>query len=397
MSDSGPLPRLLSGIHALIDLDRYVANIGVLRSMAPVGSEFMAVVKADAYGHGAIECARAAAAAGAEWLGVARAAEGEALRRAGIAGSIMVIGPSSADEAQRAIELDLALSVGAVAAVDDALAAARRIGKRARLHLKLDTGMHRNGVLPHEAPSIARRIVESDSADLDGVLTHFASADEVDPTPTDTQRRRFDTALSLLAESDIRPRYVHLANSAAVIAGRAGSTNLVRCGIATYGLSPSNEVPVDSRFQPVMSLRSAIARRHVLDPGEGVCYGLTYRAREPEHLGLVRAGYADGLSRRLANQGWFGIDGARCPIRGSVCMDQTVVSVPAHIRVGDPVVLLGDGSHGEMTLDEAAELTGTVNYELATRLMARVPRIFLRDGVPVAWEHLLLGERGAVQ
>jgi alanine racemase len=256
--------------------------------------------------------------------------------------------------------------------------------------------MHRNGVLPEHATTAAKRIAGSEHLELEGVFTHFASADELDPKPTELQQQRFRGVVAALAEIGIRPRYVHQANSAAVLAGRTGETNLVRCGIATYGLSPSAEVPVDGRFRPVMSMRSVIARRSVLEPGEGVCYGLTYRASEAEELGLVRAGYADGLSRRLGNRGWFGIGGTRCPIRGSVCMDQTVVSIPAHVQVGEAVALLGDGSHGEMTLDDAATLTGTVNYELATRMMARVPRIFVRAGVTVAWEHPLLGEGASI-
>jgi alanine racemase len=159
-------------------------------------------------------------------------------------------------------------------------------------------------------------------------------------------------------------------------------------------LSPPPEVPVDDRFKPVLSIWSVVARRETLRRGEGVSYGQTYRAVDDEPIGAVPVGYADGLPRRLRNQGWFIVGGTRSPIRGSVCMDQTVASVPADTVEGDAVLVLGGGRCGEMTFDSIAEMIGTVNYEVATRVMARVPRLYVRAGEPVAWEQVLTGERG---
>jgi alanine racemase len=159
-----------------------------------------------------------------------------------------------------------------------------------------------------------------------------------------------------------------------------------------YGQSPSGDLRVDNRFMPILELRSAVGRRFTLHRGEGVAYGWSYIAEHDEEVADVPVGYADGLPRQLANAGWFVVRGERAPIRGRVCMDQTIISVPEDAREGDVVTVYG-GQSG-MTLDSIGELSGTNNYEIATRLMARVPRIFLRDGRPVAWEHLLLGERG---
>jgi alanine racemase len=386
----------MAGTHTLIDLDAYARNIRALRALLAPGTALMAVVKADAYGHGAARCGVAAVEAGADWLGVARIQEALYLRLRGVAAPIMVIGPPNDSEIQLAVQDDITLSVGTERALESVRAAARGVGKRVGVHLKVDTGMHRYGVLPEEAADFASRIARSDAVELEGVYSHFSSADDTDATPTDAQIARFNDVVQQLDARQIRPRYRHLANSAAVLAGRMGPTNLVRCGIATYGLSPSAEVAVDERFQPVLTLRSVVTRRFTLPAGEGVSYGLTYRAATAEPVAAVAIGYADGMSRLLANRGWFTIGGARAPIRGRVCMDQTVVAAPGAVTEGDIVTVYGDGRDGAMTLDDAAQLTGTNNYELATRVMARVPRIYMRAGRPVAWEHVLLGESGDV-
>lgn len=392
-----PVPRRLrSGTHAVIDLDAFRRNIALLRALTPPNTAFMAVLKADGYGHGSVTLAHEAQIAGASWIGVARFTEALLLRQNGVSLPILIIGPTPEDDIPAAIETDITLSVGTGVAIDAAGRAAQTAGSSVRVHLKLDTGMHRNGVLPEDALAAARRIVEHPFLELDGLFTHYSSADEVDPLPTDDQIKRFDQARQSLAEAGIEPRYLHLANSAAVIAGRIGPSNLIRCGIALHGLSPSPEVPVDERFQSTLSLRSTIQRRFTLAPGEGVSYGLTWRAEQPTELGLVPVGYADGIPRNLANIGWFITGGVRCPIRGRVCMDQTVIEVPEGCQEGDTVLIVGDGRAGEMTFDSVAELVGTNNYELATRIMARVPRLYEREGSTVSWEVPLTSERGSL-
>ena len=208
------------------------------------------------------------------------------------------------------------------------------------------------------------------------------------------QIEQFERSIDDIARLGIDIRFRHMANSPATIRGQIGSSNLVRSGIATYGLSPSSGVPVDDRFEPIMTLRSVVERRFIVQPGESVSYNQTFTATAPTEAADIPIGYADGLPRNVSNAGWLSIAGERCPILGRVCMDQLVVAVPEGVSEGDSVVVIGSGRDGEMTFDDAGRLAGTNNYEVATRLMPRVPRIYRRAGEPVAWEHLLLGERG---
>jgi alanine racemase len=385
----------LKGTHALIDLNAYASNLQALRSMLPSGSELMAVVKADAYGHGMVHCAFAAEPH-VDWFGVARIQEGIRLRRAGVIAPILVLGPPNTEEIAAAQELDITLTVGCSQHLAEIAEAMTQRNCRCRVHLKVDTGMRRYGFMPDDAIDVARAIVNDRRLDLDGIYTHFSSADELDPSPTTTQIERFQNVVEQLGDEGIRPRYSHAGNSAAILTGRLGPTNLARAGIATYGLSPSEEVPIPSRFRPVLSLRTVISRRFTLAQGEGVSYGLSYRAPHAEEVATTTAGYADGLPRQLSNRGWFVVDGEPAPIRGRVCMDQTVVSVRAGVRVGDVAHVFGPGDKDEMTLDAIARFAGTNTYEIATRVTARVPRLYVRDDRVVAWEHLLLGDSGRI-
>lgn len=389
------LDRVRSGTHAVVDLDAYAGNIRVLRSIAGDGVALMAVVKANGYGHGAVECGRAAIEAGALMLGVARVNEAVCLRRAGLDCPVVLIGPPTTAEIGVAIEHNITITVGSRLALDAVLAVARE-GRTATVHVKVDTGMNRYGFAPDDVVDAVESLASVAGVTVEGIFTHFSSADELDPLPTDAQVERFWTSVAGLDARGRRPRFVHMANSAGILTRRVDGTNLVRGGIATYGLSPSAEVPVDARFTPVMSIRSVVARRATLRAGEGVSYGQTYRAAADEQIAAVPVGYADGLPRRLRNQGWFVVGDSRAPIRGSVCMDQTVVSVTRTVREGDDVLIVGDGSRSEMTFDDIARMVGTVNYEVVTRVMARVPRVYVRDGEAIAWESVLSGERGRI-
>ncbi|HEX5163987.1 MAG TPA: alanine racemase, partial [Thermomicrobiales bacterium] len=351
----GAIDRFQSGTHALIDLDAYERNIGVLLSIAGERVDLMAVVKADAYGHGAVECGRAAVAAGARMLGVARIDEALYLRQSGVTAPIVLIGPPAIAEIPATLQHDITLAIGSRQSVDGLLAGMGQ-GLRARVHVKVDTGMNRYGFRPEDVTAVVEELASNDRITVEGVFTHFSSADERDPAPTERQIERFWASVAGLEARGLRPEYVHMANSAAILTGHFEGTNLVRSGIATYGLSPSDEVIVDERFQPVLTLRSIVVRRGTLPVGEGVSYGRTYRAAATEQIAAVPVGYADGLPRRLRNQGWFVVRGERTPIRGSVCMDQTVVSVPEDTVEGDIVRVIGDGSLGEMTFDDIASM-----------------------------------------
>ena len=394
-----------AGTHALVDLDAYAGNVRALRARLGDEVELMAVVKANAYGHGMVPCARAALEAGAGWLAVARIEEGLLLRDCGITGRVLVIGPPNRELIAQAIAADLALATGTFDSLRGISQSAQTLGRPARVHLKLETGLHRYGIAREAAPALARAVVADSNLKLEGLYSHYASADELEDRFIDVQVARFEETVQELRDAGIAIPYAHLANSAAALRGviprAAGSTPVVRAGYALYGLSPSDEVPVPGEFRPVLALKSRIARRFTLPAGEGVSYGRTYLAERPTHCATLPVGYGDGLSRQLSSKGWALVQGVRCPILGRVAMDQTVISVEQvpNTAEGDEVLLIGDGRDAAMTVDDVAALCGTIGYEVVTALSARLPRVFLRLGQPVAVSDLLglVEQDGAVE
>ncbi len=380
-----------SATHARIDLDRYEKNIRILRGLAGADRAFMAVLKANAYGHGAVACGRAAVRAGADYLAVARVSEGIQLRRAGIDTPILILGGPNPAEVDRALQHRLTLTIGTEAALAAIQAAAQRTSKQPIVHLKIDSGLHRYGALPDLALEIARRCFEDDRLVLEGMYGHFSSADEPDTGPTEQQIARSARLISQLEDAGIRFKYIHLPNSAATITGQLGGSNLARAGTATYGLAPSPDIVLPAGIKPVLSIHSRLTRAFSLPAGEGVSYGLTYRSEDDEPSGTVPIGYADGLPRTLSNRGWFIVNGQRSPIRGRVCMDQTVVGLTPTAQEGDDVHIIG-GDDAAMTIDDVAALDNTINYEIAARLAARVPRLYYRGGEPIGWDDPILGE-----
>lgn len=385
---------LTTGTYARIDLDAYARNIARLRALTPPDTAFMAVVKADGYGHGAAQCGLAAQSAGVDYLGVARIHEALYLRQHGVTAPILVLGPPSQGDIAAAIDAHITLTVGTEASLNAVAGVARDRGRTATVHLKLDTGMRRYGFLPTEIVDAAQRAAMSPHLVLEGMFTHFSSADDLVDEITPGQLAEYDRAASDIARVGIEFRFRHTANSAATLRGTLGQSNMVRSGIATYGLSPSAEVPVSAEFEPILSIHSRVARRLLVSPGDGVSYNRTFVANCPTHAADVPIGYADGLPRNVSNHGWYVIHGERCPIIGRVCMDQSIVAVPQSVNEGDDVLILGPGTQGDMTFEDAGALAGTNNYEVATRLTARLPRVYVRNGVPVAFEHLLLNDRG---
>lgn len=375
--------------HAIIDLDAYLHNIVLLRAQAPNAAAFMAVIKANAYGHGLIECGRTASASGCDWLGVARVGEALRLREAGVLAPILVLGPPASAELTEAIRADVTLAVGSWSMVDAICEAATSVGVAARVHIKIDIGMRRYGFLPAEAHVSALRLRAMPEIEIDGIYSHFSSADEPGAEPTEEQIDLFTHAVAETNRAGVTPRWVHLANSAGIITGRTGPTNMVRAGAATFGLSPSPEVPCDERFRPVMSIRSIVARVSDAPAESAISYNSLYRTSANERIALVPVGYADGLPRPLANQGWFVIRGEPRPIRGRVCMDQTIVGDADGVEEGDEVIVVGPAALGAMTFEDIGPMAATNNYEAATRLTARVPRVYTRGGQIVATEQFM--------
>lgn len=370
-----------------IDLDAVQRNVAILASILSPGTELMAVVKANAYGHGAGMVAQAALAAGATRLAVATVGEGRQLRQRGIQAPILVLSPIAAAEASNAIDLGLELAIATeelLAAVTDA---SRTGAAPVSVHVKLDTGMHRYGAEPALALALAQRVAATPSLRLAGFMTHFATADEADERFTLEQADLFDQCVGELAAQAIRPECRHMANSAAALRNRRYDADLVRFGIALYGLRPSATIALPAGVEPVLTVRSKIGRVHPVGPTTTVGYGRTYTPARVEQVGLVPIGYADGYRRHLSNRSWMMIGDRRAEVIGRVSMDQTVIRLPVGVDVepGDEVVVFGS-SGGGASVDEIANQLGTINYEVVTSLAARIPRHYWRDGRVIAIE-----------
>lgn len=368
---------------AIVDLDALSGNVRALKRLLLPSTDLMAVVKANGYGHGATVVARVALASGATALAVATVGEGVELRDAGLAAPILVLSAIQESEVALAVRHRLDLTVGSDELLRAIVIAARDPGVTSpvAVHVKIDTGMRRYGAAPLHAIALARSVVEQPALRLAGVSTHFASADETDETFTAEQAACLDWCLAELAHSGIRPEKVHAANSAAVLRSRRYDYDLVRVGIALYGLPPSSEISLPDGVRPIMSVESRISRVLTLEPGDTVGYGRTYRSARPERVAVVPIGYADGYPRSLSNRGWMGADGYQLPIRGRISMDQTVVGVPlgCETKIGDLVTVMASDQEGggAPTAVAMADTLETIPYEIVTALSARVPRHYL--------------------
>ncbi len=386
-----PAAIALRSTHAVIDLDAIASNVRIVKESLTPGTSLVAVVKGNGYGHGATMVARSALDAGAAMLAVATVGEGEALRAHGITAPVLVLGPVNASEFAAALDAGLALSLCDAAAIDGFAAAARVAATHAEVHLKIDTGMHRYGCLVEDAPMLASRIATNPNLRLAGVFTHFAEADAADDLATRQQVEAYRRAVAAIEQAGVAIPLQHVANSAGTLRSRDFDFDAVRLGIAMYGLAPSGDVPLLPGMRPAMTLKSRLSRIHELAAGDRVSYGGTYVASSPERLGLIPCGYADGYPRALSNRGWIGARDSHLPIRGRVCMDQLMVGLGSEpsMQVGNEVTLLGDGTNAAPTADQLAAEVGTINYEIVTRLAARVPRVYVRSGAIVAVEDLL--------
>lgn len=359
-----------------VNLSAVEGNVRAIRSIA--GVPLMAVVKANGYGHGAVEISRSALTAGASWLAVSCAEEGLALREAGISAPILVLGLVTAQEADEAIAAGLSLTVYCLESAQLYSLRSAALGRSVCIHLKVDTGMGRLGTLPGpDTLSLARSIVSMPSILLEGIFTHLACADEADPSPTLEQLERFQATLQALAEEGIRPAWVHAANSAATLAFPQSRFNIVRAGVAIYGVHPSAQVTLSAAFRPALSWKARLVSCKVLPPGWGVSYGMEYRTKQEETVGVIPVGYADGWRRNRPNV--VLLHGKRTPVIGRICMDQCMVRLPEGASLGTEVVLIGRQGEEEIRTEEVADRWGTINYEVITGISARMPRVFIRD------------------
>ena len=362
---------------ARIDLGAIRHNAGRLVRAAG-GARVMAIVKADGYGHGAVPAARAALEGGAAALGVATVAEAETLRAAGIDAPLLVMGPLARREWARAAAVAAEVAVWTPEAVARAADAAAG-GSRARLHLKLDTGMGRLGARPEDVAALAGAAAADDRVEVAGLMTHFATADETEGENAafmDEQLLRFRAAAAGLRARFPRAA-LHAANSAATFREPAAAFDMVRCGIALYGCSPFGGDPADLDLRPAMSLVSYLAATKTLLSRESAGYGRAWRAARGTRVAVVPVGYADGYSRALSGRAEVLARGRRVPVVGTISMDQLTVDLGpgGEDEVGEEVVLLGVQGAERVTAEELAALRGTINYEVVCAVGARVPRV----------------------
>jgi alanine racemase len=362
-----------------IDLSKIQANVRSVRQRVGDQVQIMAVVKAEAYGHGAISVARAARDAGATWFGVALPEEGIELREAGIREPILVLGVLQPEQASAMVAHDLTSAICQWPSLEALSREAVRQNRIAKFHLKIDTGMGRVGVMPTEAVDFLRRANTLPGVQAEGVFSHFATADAYDLAYAREQLSRFQKTLASLDQAGFHLPVRHLANSAGIINLPEAWFDMVRLGISLYGLYPSDEVPREKLpLWPAFSLKTRIAQIKRVPPGTGISYGQIYHTASESNIATIPIGYADGWSRMLSGKVSALVHGRRFPIVGRICMDQCMIDLgdePA--EVGDEVVLIGKQGSAVITIDEVAASLGTINYELVCMISDRVPRVYV--------------------
>jgi alanine racemase len=375
---------------AEIDLDAIAHNAREIKRLVGEKTELMAVVKANGYGHGAVAVAETALNNGASSLAVHRTLEGVQLRQAGITAPILIMGYTLPAQAEIIVRWDLTPTVNTpkqAQALSAALRQAQDVaaihqGKVLPIHVKVDTGMGRFGLLPDEVVDFVRAISKLPGLSLQGIYTHFAMADAADKAYTLQQFQTYLEVVKRVEEAGFAIPVKHVACSAAALDLPQTHLDVVRCGIILYGLRPSSEVDPTIALRPAMALKSRVARVRTLPAGSSISYGCTYITSEPTRVALVLVGYGDGYHRLLSNRGQVLIRGQRAPIVGRVCMDQLVVNIShiPNVQQDDEVVLLGQQGDEKISAEEVAAWAETINYEVTTSILPRVTRVYLQGG-----------------
>lgn len=375
---------------AEINLDAFRHNIQTLQKSLQPGVEILAVVKADAYGHGAVPCAHAALEAGAGYLGVGIIEEGIELRNSGIVAPILVLGSFFIEEAKDLIQHNLVPTLCTEHQARNLSEQARKSGTTPKIHIKIDTGMTRLGVQPDQFLSLLQDVVQCKNLELEAVSTHFSSADEEDPEFTLHQLSLFSNALKQMKKAGIQVPLIHAANSAAILKYPESHFNMVRPGLILYGALPSpNLKPCvealakknkEKGFIPAMQWKTKILQLNQIPKGTPLSYGRLHTATRDSQVATLPLGYADGLSRLLTNKMQMIVNGKKVPQVGAICMDLCVMDVTdvAGVEVGDEVVIFGNQGDESISVEEMAGLTGTVPYEILCSVGKRVPRVYLR-------------------
>ncbi|OCT11115.1 alanine racemase [Paenibacillus pectinilyticus] len=371
-----------------ISLDALRSNIEQFQKVLPAGMKQMAVVKADAYGHGAVEVAKEVLSAGVDYLGVAFFDEALELRNAGITAPILVLGYTPPEGINRARELDVTIAVYSRDVLEALCEQGRKLEnaaqKKLKIHIKLDTGMGRLG-LHTEADAIPfiEEALTLSNVEVEGLFTHYANADEVDKSYTLEQYGRFERIVSYFTDKGVSFPYIHAGNSAAAIDLPGLTYSMVRLGISMYGLYPSADVDQTKiELKPVLSLKTGIVHLKTLPAGSGVSYGTIYHTKGDEQIGTLPIGYADGYSRMLSGKAEVLVRGKRVPIVGRICMDQCMINVSdvPDVEALDEVVLIGEQDGERISAEDVADQLGTINYEIICMISHRVARVYVRNG-----------------
>jgi alanine racemase len=361
---------------AVVDLDAIRHNV---RTLKPKTAEVMAVVKANGYGHGSVQVARAARSAGATWLGVALVEEGIELRDAGITGRILVLSEFPPGSEKEALLARLIPTVYTEEGLHRLGEAARAMDRSVGVHVKVDTGMHRVGIHPDHVVPFVFGLGDA-GLEFEGLWTHFAKSEDTTDALTWRQLDRLTDVADRLRQARLVPRYLHSANSAAIMCVPKSHLDVVRLGIGMYGLSPGPELKEEVRWKlhPSMSLKSAVTMVKRVDSGEAISYGQEYSLQRPSTIATVPVGYADGYSRTLSGKAQVLIRGRTYPVAGTITMDQLLVdSGDDPVEVGDEVVLIGTQGDERITADQVADWVGTIGYEVVCSVSERVPREYV--------------------
>lgn len=376
-------------LYAEIDLQAIDHNVRQLRKILSPDTLLLAAVKGNAYGHGAIEISRRLLENGVNYLGVARIEEGIQLRQKSINAPVLIFGYVKPDDAEDLIRYDLTMTISSLKNGQALSARAKSVGQLIKAHIKIDTGMGRLGISTNgrccdgnrqnaQVIKEIKSISELENIKIEGIYTHFASADNADNTFSKHQFALFSDLLNDLAEAHMNFPLCHASNSAAIISLSEFRLNMVRSGIAVYGLTPSETMDLsDTDLKPVMSIKAKIIHLKEVPAGFRVSYGSTYVTSKPTTIATVPIGYADGFSRLLSSKGSMLVGGRRVPIVGRVCMDLTMLDIGQlpDVKIEDEVVILGKQGDEEISADEIAALANTINYEVVSSITARVPRL----------------------
>lgn len=374
---------LPSRVFAEINLDTAKQNMKNIISLVGKDTSVMAVVKADGYGHGAVRLAKAYSSIGIKHFGVATVEEAVALRQNGIDGDILILSYVFPDSFEAVIRNNIISTVFDTETALQLNETASRLGKKARVHIKLDTGMGRIGFIPSdESIEKIKEINNLDNIIIEGIYSHLASADEKDLTNAKKQIELFDGFCDKLIENGVNIPLRHIRNSAGIMNFTDYKTKLVRCGIIAYGLYPSDEVDKSKlRLKPIMQLKSHISFVKTVEKGFKVSYGSTFVTDKKTVIATVPVGYGDGYPRALSNKGYVLVNGSKARIIGRICMDQFMIDVTdIPVKRGDEVILIGSDGKNDITVDDIAALSGGFNYEIICDINDRVPRVYIENG-----------------